>query len=108
MDREHRAKQFMPFDALRGFREAMEEKERMIVPKRDLSEEQKEELDWKLRRLQEKDMITVEFFQDREYVQITGRVSRIDEVNRALTIADMKIAFDDISDLPGDMLTKQI
>lgn len=28
MDRLNRAKQFMPFDALKGFREALEEKER--------------------------------------------------------------------------------
>ncbi len=30
MDRLNRAKQFMPFDALRGFREALAEKERII------------------------------------------------------------------------------
>lgn len=30
MDRADRAKQFMPFDALKGFREALEEKERQI------------------------------------------------------------------------------
>lgn len=29
MKRADRAKQFMPFDALKGFREALEEKERM-------------------------------------------------------------------------------
>lgn len=29
MKREDRAKQFMPFDALKGFREALAEKERM-------------------------------------------------------------------------------
>ncbi len=41
MDRRSRAKQFMPFDALKGFREAVAEKERIIVPKRDLPEEKK-------------------------------------------------------------------
>ena len=34
-----RAKLFAPFDALSGFREALREKERIIVPKIDLSEE---------------------------------------------------------------------
>ena len=38
MERSNRAKQFMPFDALKGFREALEEKERILVPKRELSE----------------------------------------------------------------------
>ena len=30
MDRADRAKQFMPFDALKGFREALAEKERLV------------------------------------------------------------------------------
>lgn len=103
MDRGSRAKQFMPFAALKGFREAMAEKERIIVPKRDLSEEKKEELDWKLRQIQKEDIITVEYFQDREYVQVTGMVTRIDNARRALEIAGMRIAFVDISDLKCDM-----
>lgn len=35
MDRINRAKQFMPFDALKGFREALAQKEReMLSPKK--------------------------------------------------------------------------
>ncbi len=108
MDRENRAKQFMPFDALRGLREALEEKERIIVPKRELPEEQKEELDRKLRQLQKKDVITVEFFRDWEYVQVTGMVLRIDRTGRTLEVADLKIDFDDISRLQGDRLLEQV
>lgn len=96
MDRENRAKQFMPFDALKGFREALEEKERVVVPKRELSEEQKEELDFKLRQIRKMDMITVEYFHDGEYVQVTGVVSRIDETSRVLKIVNTKIEFEDI------------
>lgn len=103
MDRGSRAKQFMPFDALKGFREAVEEKERIIVPKRDLSHEMKEELDWKLRQIQKEDIITVECFQDREYVQVTGIVTRIDDTSKTLEIANMRIAFINISDLKCDM-----
>ncbi len=103
MDRRSRAKQFMPFDALKGFREAVAEKERIIVPKRDLSEEQKEELDWKLRQIRRNDIITVEYFQNREYVQVTGMVTRIDYTIRTMDIVNTKIAFADISDLKCDM-----
>lgn len=103
MDREIRAKQFMPFDALKGFREAMAEKERIIVPKRDLSEEQKEELERKIRQIQRKDVITVEYFQNREYMRVTGMVTRIDDVSRTLEIVNTRIAFTDISDLKCDM-----
>ena len=104
MDRGSRAKQFMPFDTLKGFREAVAEKERIIVPKRDISEEQKEELEWKIRQLQKEDIITVEYFQNREYVQVTGMITRIDEVSRILDIANTRIAFVDISDLKYDIL----
>ena len=99
MDRENRAKQFMPFDALKGFREALEEKERIVVPKKELSEEQKEELDFKLRQIHKMDIITVEYFQDGEYVQVTGVVARIDETSRVMKIVNTKIAFEDIVDL---------
>lgn len=103
MDREIRAKQFMPFDALKGFREAMAEKERILVPKHDLSEEQKEELGRKIRQIQEKDIITVEYFQNSEYMRVTGMVTRIDNVSRTLEIVNTRIAFTDISDLKCDM-----
>lgn len=99
MDRSNRAKQFMPFDALKGFREALREKEKIVVDKRELSEEQKEELDYKLRQIHKMDMITVEYFQEGEYVQTTGVVTRIDENSRVLKIVNKKINFDDISDL---------
>ena len=99
MDRSNRAKQFMPFDALKGLREALQEKERILVPKRELSEEQKEELDYKLRQIQKMDMVTVEYFQNGEYVQVTGIVTRIDETSRILKVVNTKIDFGAISRL---------
>lgn len=103
MERAHRAKQFMPFDALKGFREALAEKERIVVPKRELSEEQKVELDFKLHQIKKRDMITVEYFQNGEYVQVTGMVSRMDTTSKVLKIVNTKISFDNISDLKGDI-----
>ena len=108
MDRENRAKQFMPFDALRGFREALAEKERILVPKRNLSEEQNEELDRKLKQVREKEIVTVELFLNGEYVQVTGMVSQIDETCRMLKVVNTRIAFEDISDLQGEMLCERI
>jgi hypothetical protein len=99
MDRENRAKQFMPFDALKGLREALAEKERIIVPKHDLSEEQKEEINLKLSQVRKKDVITVEFFKNIEYIQLTGMVSQVDNINRILVVVNTKIPFEDISNL---------
>lgn len=108
MERADRAKQFMPFDALKGFREALAEKERIIVSKKELSEEQKEELDFKLNQIEKKDIITVEYLQNGEYVQFTGMVSRLDKTSRVIKIVNRKIAFDDISDLKSDIFKEQI
>lgn len=99
MDRAERAKQFMPFDALKGFREALEEKERIVVPKRELSEEQKEELDFKMRQVRKKDIVTAEYFHDGEYVQVTGMVSGIDEIGRGIKIVNTRIEMGDVVDL---------
>lgn len=101
MDQATRAKQFMPFDALKGFREALAEKERYLVPKKELSEERKAELDSILHQIHRMDVVRAEYFHDGEYVQVTGEVSGIDEIRRILKIAGMGIPIDDISDLQG-------
>lgn len=96
MDQSNRAKQFMPFDALKGFQEALREKEKIIVPKRELSEEQKQELDYQLQQIQKMDVVTVEYFQTGEYVQVTGVVTRIDKNAKVIVIVNIRIAFEDI------------
>lgn len=42
MSREERAKQFMPFAALKGHMEALRAREQIVVPREELSEEYKE------------------------------------------------------------------
>lgn len=99
MPREERAKQFMPFDPLKGYRDALKEKERIVVPKMELSDEQKEALDWKLQQIKIQDIVTVVYFQRDEYVKVTGMVSRIDVSSRILKIVNTKIPFEDISEI---------
>ena len=45
---DNRAKQFVPFAAVKGYEEALRAKEKIVVEKIELSEEKKEELDSKL------------------------------------------------------------
>ncbi|MDD6233478.1 MAG: YolD-like family protein [Frisingicoccus sp.] len=96
MSREDRAKQFMPFAALKGYSEALRKKERIIVPRRELSEEYGEELDRKLRQVQEGEMISVVYYCRGEYVRLTGKVAKIDKEARMIRIVNEKIAFDDL------------
>ena len=96
---ENRAKQFVPFAALKGYEEALRERERIIVPKIELSEERKEELDAAFKQIQKKDIIKVVYFHNDEYIKIEGMVSRLDTNARILQIVNTKIAFDDIYDV---------
>ena len=99
MDRANRAKQFMPFAAVKGLYEALAEKEKVLVPRRELSEEQKEELDYRLRQIKKMDMVTVEYFEKGEYIRVTGVVTRIDETSKVLKVVNTKIRFEDIGEI---------
>ncbi len=99
MSREERAKQFMPFAALKGYPEALRRKEKIIVPKRELSEEYGEELDRKLHEIQRNDMVSVIYFCRGEYLKVTGMVSRMDPTARILKVVNTKIPFGDIYDI---------
>lgn len=102
MSREDRAKQFMPFAALKGYPDALRKKEKIIVQKADISEEYAAELDRKLRRVRKNDIITVIYFSQGEYLKVTGMVSRIDDTARILKVVNTKIHFDDIYDIFDD------
>lgn len=99
MARSERAKQFMPFAALKGFEAVLAEKEKIVVPRIILSEESKAELDMKMREIKKMDMVTVTYYEGQEYLKITGIVSLIDETARVIKIVNKKIALDDIYDI---------
>ncbi len=102
MTKEDRAKQFMPFAALKGHTEALRRKEKIVVQKMELSEEYQEELDRKLHEITKNDMITVIYYHQNEYLKLTGMVARIDETARILKIVNTKINFDDLYEIDFD------
>lgn len=93
---EDRAKQFMPFAALKGLPDALAAREKITVAKIELSEEMAEELDRRMHGLAKGKMASVVYFHRDEYIKITGMVARIDETSRILQIVNTKISFDDI------------
>lgn len=99
MDISNRAKQFMPFAALKGLPEALATKEHIVVPKPLLSEDMEEELDRKMHLLERGKIATVIFYSKDECIKVTGLVARIDESCRILQIVNTKIPFDDILDV---------
>ncbi len=99
MSNERRAKQFIPFSALKGYEEALRAMERIVVDKKELSEERKEELDEILHELRPGDMVTAIFYENEEYIKITGLVSKIVTDSGYIKIVNKKIALDDIFSL---------
>ena len=109
-----RAKIFMPFAALKGYEEAIEEKQKLMTSRMELSEEKKEELDVQLHELSERladgrtAEVTVRYYVKDErasqeeqtelgnYVDVTGKVKKIDTFLEQIIVEEQTIALKDI------------
>ena len=91
-----RAKQFMPFASLRGFDQMVKEKEKVLIEKRELSEEESRELSEKLSSLKKGDLVSIIYFLYGEYKKTTGVITAIDLTLKNLTIVKTKIDFEDL------------
>ncbi|HHX78301.1 MAG TPA: YolD-like family protein [Acholeplasmataceae bacterium] len=96
-----RAKQFLPFDALKGFREALREKEKIIVSKIILSKEEAEILSKKILQIKKNEIITVIYYNDGSYIELEGMVSKVDFHYKSVTIVKTEILFSDLLDVQG-------
>ncbi len=94
-----RARQFMPFAALRGFEAMIREQMREKTPKRELSEYDAERLSKKMRAVQKGDMVCVTYYDRDAYVKLEGIVSDLDISLRQLRVIKTVIPFDDIWDI---------
>lgn len=93
-----RAKQFAPFDALTGLRQALKEKEKLKVPRKEISEDMADEIDRNLKTLEKGKIVTVVWYNEFEqnYIQLTGEVKSINPQKRYIQIETTDIFFDDI------------
>ena len=129
MNQGHRAKIFAPFDALKGFNEAVSAKEVLYESRIELSPEDAAELDRRLSILHNltynsrmaranRVQVSVTYYQPcldpnhddyglrGQYQTITGICWNVDaEVNRTITIDRMKLSLGDVLriDAPGDV-----
>ena len=94
-----RAGQFMPFAALKGFYDLIREKERVIVPKHEITEDKAEELSDKIKEVKKGKVIKVIHYSDGEYISTEGMVTKIDLDFRKLTVVKTEINLDDIWDI---------
>ena len=99
MDISNRAKQFMPFAALKGLPEALEKKEKIVVPRPALSQDYMEELDFKMHQILCGMVVSVTYYEEEECLKKTGMVAKMSPENRFLQVVDKKISFDTILDV---------
>ena len=99
MSRQQRAYIFQVFDALKGFRELLREKERIVVEKRELSEDDLDMLDQRIHEVQKGDIIKIIYYDGKEYIQKTGTLTKIDLEARYMQIVKEKIDLDRIVEI---------
>ncbi len=86
VNRVSRAKQFLPFDALKGFQEALREKEVEYEEKKDLSEEILTELDECFNKLEKGSIVKIKYYKNRKYNEVNGKVTNINYVRKKIQI----------------------
>lgn len=91
-----RAKQFMPFASLKGYYDGLREQERVREPKRELSEDDAEQLSAVLSSFSRGALVRVRYYRQDCYETTEGIVTEFDTVFRKMRIVRNTVAFDDI------------
>ena len=81
-----RAKQFLPFDALKGLQEALKEKEIEYEEKKELSEDTLAELNNKFNQIEKGSFVKIRYYRNGRYSEIKGIVTYIDYIKRKIQI----------------------
>ena len=98
MTREQRAKQFQPFDAMKGLQEALRDREErhLRVEKHEISEEEMEYNSIVLSKLVKGSKVKMSYYRHFHDVVRSGTIDAINYPYRFLILDDEKIFFDDI------------
>ena len=98
MTQAERAKQFAPFDAMKGLQEALRDREERHarVERHDLSEEQIEKNSEVLSRVTKGTRVRVECYYAFHDIVVTGTVTVIDTIFRYMKVGAEKFPFSDI------------
>ncbi|MGM9971699.1 MAG: hypothetical protein ACI35W_04760 [Anaeroplasmataceae bacterium] len=100
MPMEKRAKQFLPFDALKGLREAirLKEIEHERILKRDISPDKALKISNTLINLEPNSKGTILYYNDGLYYEACGNI-KLDIVNKKIKIDNLDIDLDDLFDI---------
>lgn len=100
ISRADRARQFLPFDALKGLNEALRSKEIEYKDRKDLSEEEEEKISNILLSLESGNNIRVKYYYKRQYILLKGIIKKIDPIKKQILFIDENIIqFNDIIEI---------
>ena len=109
-----RAAQFAPFEALNGCKEEIEELVRYVDPKQVLSEDQRDELDEKLRKIileeEQHPRIKITYFEEDEKKDggkvktVVGKLEKVDVIRGSIVLTDNNaISLRSLTDIEEDI-----
>lgn len=100
-----RANQFLPYNALKGFRAIIKEKEKIKVEKKDLSPDTCDELNCKILQVKPGMIIKIVYYSHDEYIALEGMVAKIDlEYSKSIQIVKEVIPINSIIEISGDKI----
>lgn len=89
------------FDTLKGFREILKDQEQIIVPKRILSEDDCDILGEKLQCIRPGTIVTIDYYDKGQYVQLEEKVSKINLDTKIIQIVKTKINLKSVVNIIG-------
>lgn len=99
MTRAGRAKQFLPFDALKGFQEALNAKQIKYEDKKELTEDSFTKLEEEWNKIDKDSIVKVKYYKNRGYVEIQGKIDKIDYTKKRIQINEENINVCDIIEI---------
>lgn len=91
-----RARQFLPFDALKGFREMLLEKEREVEQVKELSLDNIDAIDIIFKDINIGTKIKIVYYDEYKYIETIDIIKRIDNVYKKIYLNNKIIDFKDI------------
>ena len=99
MTRASRAKQFLPFDALKGFQEALNLKQIKYEDKKELTEDSFTELEEEWNKIEKDSTVRVKYYKNKRYIKIQGKIDKIDYIKKKIQISEENINACDIIEI---------
>ncbi len=96
---EMKGSQYMPFDALEGYREEISKRSIVYIEKPLISSDMAEEINRKMVLLKRGDMISFKYYNKGSITHLTGEIKKLDVINRRITVKKVIVNFKDILEI---------